>query len=92
LGNTLAPNGSRIPPALDRTGGFSRFLAEPFEPQILGQKDNGFVVSCPARTPGILHFDKIASEFTDSKNKMHKTAASAYASTCGIDEKFVTVH
>jgi hypothetical protein len=71
-------------------------VGEPFEPQILGQRDNGFVVevvvSCPSRTPGVLHFDKIASEFTDSKNQMHKTAASAYASTCGIDQKFIAMH
>jgi hypothetical protein len=70
-------------------------VGEPFEPKILDQRDNGFlveiVVSCPAHTPGIMHYDKVVNVFTDSKQKMHDTVTSAYASTCGINKSFLAL-
>ena len=70
-------------------------VGEPFEPKILGERDNGFVVevvvSCPEQTPGIMHYDKIANVFTDSKQKVHNTVTRAYASTCGVAENFIAL-
>ncbi len=64
-----------------------------FEARILAKRDNGLVVeltvSCPLRTPGVMHYDKIGRVFTDSKNVVHASLTHAYASTCGIGDNFV---
>lgn len=64
-----------------------------FEARILAKRDNGLVVeltvTCPLRTPGIMHYDKVGRVFTDSKNTVHTSLTGAYASTCGISDNFV---
>ena len=68
-------------------------VGEKFEPQILAERDNGFVVevviSCPQKVAGIMHYDKITGVYTDSKSLAHKSAASAYASTCGLNSRYI---
>lgn len=64
-----------------------------FEARILAKRDNGLVVeltvSCPLKTPGVMHYDKVGRIFTDSKNAVHTSLTGAYASTCGIADNFV---